>query len=275
MSGQDLRAAETHFEFGKNWQSFISTVDKKSIDEAKSGLTKLFPNGEIKNARFLDVGCGSGLSMLAAKYLGAESVTGIDIDNDSVNASKALLSAHFPDGGWESNVRSVFDLSIEKEGCFDIVYSWGVLHHTGDMWPAIEKVSTAVKPGGLMAIALYRKTPFCRFWAIEKNLYTKSPSAIRALFRLAYKSIFIVGLIAKLRNPIHYIRAYHSNRGMDWHHDVHDWLGGYPYQSVLPEEVRSCFERIGFSLVRSFEKPAAAKGIFGSHCDEYVAIRNL
>jgi hypothetical protein len=50
------------FAFGKNWQSFAAIADEESISEAQRGLVKLFPNGELRGARILDAGCGSGLS---------------------------------------------------------------------------------------------------------------------------------------------------------------------------------------------------------------------
>jgi len=274
MSNPDLRSAEKHFEFGKNWQSFIATIDDKSIEKAKAGLTKLFPNGEILKASFLDIGCGSGLSMLAAKYLGAIGVSGVDIDQHSVDASKAILSAYFPDGGWSCSVSSVFELSPEHDGRYDIVYSWGVLHHTGDVWDAITKSGNLVAPGGLFAIALYSKTPLCGFWKAEKKLYTASGPIVRFLIRLTFKSIILFRKITLGQNPLHFIRMYKGNRGMDWHHDVHDWLGGYPYESVVPSDVTNFLERSGFSIERVFENCPGNNGVLGSGCDEFVARRN-
>ena len=60
---------------------------------------------------------------------------------------------------------------------------------------------------------------------------------------------------------------------MDWHHDVHDWLGGYPYESTDPASVLAYLKALGFAPRQVFEHPAAAFGLFGSHCDEYVATR--
>ena len=273
MSNAALRAVASHFEFGKNWQSFATTITAESLIEAKAGLAKLFPGDELTGASFFDIGCGSGLSMLAAKELGAASVHGVDIDPHSVRASQTVLTAHRPEGGWGCEVKSVFDLAPETDGRHDIVHSWGVLHHTGDMWPAIEKAAALVKPGGLFALALYRKTPLCEFWTWEKRLYTNAPAPVGMALRLGYMALYVAGLIATGRNPFAYIRSYRSNRGMDWRHDVHDWLGGYPYQSTTPQEVAAFLDRLGFAMVRSFEKPAAVKGLFGTHCDEFVAIR--
>lgn len=60
---------------------------------------------------------------------------------------------------------------------------------------------------------------------------------------------------------------------MSWFHDVHDWLGGYPYASIEPEEALELLEELGLTTVRVFETPARFWGLLGSHCDEFVAFR--
>jgi SAM-dependent methyltransferase len=273
VAGDTLKEVSSHFEFGENWQSFASEVTRENIAEATRGLSRLFPAGELNGASFFDIGCGSGLSMLAARNLGAATITGVDIDPNSVYASQALLSRYLPAGGWTTEVKSVFDLDPAQDALHDIVYSWGVLHHTGDLWAAIKKAAALVKPGGYFALALYRKTPFCRFWTVEKRFYTASGPVGRAAIRSIYKSAFFAGLILTGRNPRRHIHRHKSHRGMDWHHDLHDWLGGYPYESVAPGEVAQSLNRLGFSMVRTFEKPASVKGLLGTHCDEFVAVR--
>ncbi|MGO8952334.1 MAG: class I SAM-dependent methyltransferase [Rhodomicrobium sp.] len=273
IAAQNLKDVSSHFAFGKNWSSFAATITEDAISEAAAGLSRLFSGGELAGASFFDIGCGSGLSMLAAKRLGAANVNGIDIDPDSVRTAQTVLAAHMTGPGWDVQQKSVFDLDPRSDGRYDIVHSWGVLHHTGDMWPAIEKAAALVKPGGYFALALYRRTPLCGFWTWEKRFYSKASAPVCAVIRLGYKTLYIAGLAATGRNPLTYIRAYRSNRGMDWHHDVHDWLGGYPYESVAPAEVKVFLDRLGFSTVRSFEKPAAIKGFFGTHCDEFLMVR--
>ena len=258
--------SRSRFEFGKNWQDFLSTVGKSSVADAEFGLGRLLPNGEITGASFLDIGCGSGLSMLAAKRLGAKKIIGIDLDAHSVEAARQLLAGH--------NVQviqtSILDATPRDFGVFDIVYSWGVLHHTGDMWQALERAASLVRKDGLLAIAIYRKTPLCPLWAFEKRLYTSRSRPARAVIRGAYKAAFLAALAAGGRNPLEYVRGYRP-RGMSWHHDVHDWLGGYPYELASRDEIKFYLDKLGFQLQRSFEKPARASGLFGSHCDEFVA----
>ena len=278
----DLTQAESHFAFGENWKSFLDTVDEPSLGEAVKGLRSLFPGDELKGASFLDIGSGSGLSSVAAGVLGAGSITAVDIDKNSVAASASLLSQHLKDmprDKWSVTVRSVFDLSPQTDGQFDVVHSWGVLHHTGDMWRAIDCAAAMVKPGGLFAIALYRKTKYCGFWRAEKRLYANGSKSTQGLLRAVFKPLFVLNIIRRGENPITHIREYKSRRGMDWSHDVHDWLGGYPYKSVLPQEVHSHLEALGFRIEREFVQ-AEPKGIWrylqglsGAVCDEFVARR--
>lgn len=149
----DLLQAESHFAFGENWRSFAKLVNPERIAQAEAGLERLIRRDEIEGRSFLDIGCGSGLSSLAAARLGAARIEATDIDPNSVETTRTLLTANIPADAtpWDARLVSVFDL---PPGQFDIVYSWGVLHHTGDMWRAIKAASEQVKPGGLFAVAL-------------------------------------------------------------------------------------------------------------------------
>jgi len=263
---------EEHFGFGENWLSFLSTVNEQSIASAIENLARLLPPEHIAGRTFLDIGCGSGLSLLAAERMGARGTLGVDIDPQCVAASRQLLQAWKGVGRIE--MRSVFDLDAKHDGLFDIVYSWGVLHHTGDLWRAIKCAAQLVRPKGYLLLAIYRRTPLCGFWSIEKRLYVHGPGWFRSVAQTAFKALFKVGLLAQGRNPSAYIRTYRSKRGMDWHHDVHDWLGGWPYQSATPDEVIGFVKELGFDPVRTFAHNAKAFGLFGSHCDEFVFVRS-
>jgi 2-polyprenyl-3-methyl-5-hydroxy-6-metoxy-1,4-benzoquinol methylase len=147
---------DTHFAFGENWQRYAELIDQRRIDNAIEGLRKLFPDG-ISGKTFLDLGCGSGLHSLAALMLEARSVTAVDIDETSVATTRDILRRFAADKNWNAEVRSVFDLGTD-DGQFDIVYSWGVLHHTGDMWRAITLATQLVTSGGMLALAIYTRT---------------------------------------------------------------------------------------------------------------------
>lgn len=264
---------DARFGFGRNWKSFVAGIGEKSIIEAENGLRRLFPDGALAGRRFLDIGCGSGLSMLAALRLGAVSAQGIDLDRESVEAAEALLSRHAAGRDWSVRQSSILDADPAALGTHDIVYSWGVLHHTGSLWQAMDRAVALVAPGGRFAFAIYRRTPLCGFWKLEKRLYIALPEIGQTAVRAAYKAAFLLALAMTGRNPRRYVAEYHGARGMDWHHDVHDWLGGYPYESTDPGEIAAFLRRRGFALERQIEHPPVALGIFGSHCDEFVALR--
>lgn len=260
----DLLNVSTHFAFGENWANFAQSVDEVRVRQAEADLARIV--GDIRGKTFLDIGCGSGIHSAAASRLGA-TVTAVDLDPMSVETTRAVTRRFAPD--CDVSLASVFDIA----GRFDVVYSWGVLHHTGAMWDAVAQAAGLVAPDGRLALALYARTPFCGLWRVEKRLYTASPKPVQTVIRGAYKAAFVAGLLASGRNPIRYIQSYQNNRGMRWHHDVHDWLGGYPYESASPEEVARFVMPRGFTLTRQFVNKGAIGGLLGTGCSEYLFAR--
>lgn len=266
---EHLSAARTHFRFGDNWASYASLIDEPSIDAAQDGLVKLFEPGEIRGKTFLDIGCGSGVHAAAATRLGVARVLAIDSDAQSIATTKAVLAKFAGGAQWSAAERSVFELDPKIDGVFDVVYSWGVLHHTGDMRSAIQKACAMARPGGLIALALYRTTTLDQFWTWEKQWYNAASAAAQKRARNAYFALLRLGLAAKGRSLRAYSESYRSRRGMDLVHDVHDWLGGYPYESILATQVDNIMQAAGFRKLRIFARRKAV-GLFGSGCDEYV-----
>ena len=262
--------SERRFKFGENWLKFTADLRPEQIAEAATSLSRLLGATELDGRSFLDVGCGSGLFSLAARRLGAK-VRSFDFDPDCVLCTQALRDRYYPDDRyWIVERGSILDSGYTARlQNFDIVYSWGVLHHTGAMWTAVERAAGLVAPSGMLVIALYRKTPLCWAWHLEKRAYVSAPPLVQSMFRGAYKAAFCAGKAAQGQNPFRYVRDYKSNRGMDWHRDVDDWLGGFPYESAKAEAVKSRMLQFGFSTIRSFERPAGI-GLFGTGCDEFV-----
>ena len=286
---RDLTSLDSHFAFGENWADFARIVDDDRINAAVEGLKRLLAGVDLSGKRFLDIGCGSGLHALAALKLGAAEVFAVDLDPHSVKTARALLSQHAPGCSWRVEKRSVFDLGSPSEGTprsdvdvgrdlsenlgtFDVVYSWGVLHHTGDMHRAIQGATGLVKEGGSFVFALYRRTLMCPLWKIEKRWYSRASQRAQSAARGVYTGLFTVGLWLTGRTMRAYnIECMKRTRGMNFEHDAHDWLGGYPYESINAEEVEALMSDLGFSRRARVVRPGLSSriGLFGFGCDEY------
>jgi SAM-dependent methyltransferase len=269
---KDLHRLETHFSFGENWQNYSQSINENRIQSAVKDMSRLLPTEEIDGKKVLDIGCGSGLHSLAALLLGAREVMATDIDPKSVETAKNVLNRFGSGKKFSASIKSVFDLSPEELGRFDVVYSWGVLHHTGDMYEAIRRAAALVAPRGSLVLALYRKTKMCSFWTFEKKLYNKAPIFLRKIFSAIFSVFLLLDQMRRGQNPLRFIREYSKKRGMSFTHDVNDWLGGYPYESISPDELHSFAKSLGFSLKREFVHPSGL-GLFGSGCDEFVFVR--
>jgi len=271
-----LHAAEVHegerFEFGRNWSRFLTVLDEGRIREAEQSLKQMLEVQDLSNKSFLDIGSGSGLFSLAARRLGAR-VHSLDYDPQSVACTRELRRRYFPtDNSWKAEEGSVLDADyIRKLGKFDVVYSWGVLHHTGQMWQALENVCEPVAPGGKLFIALYNDTGSqSDRWKVIKRTYNKLPAALRLPFTLLViapgETKEILRSIVTLQ-PGHYFRSwtnYDHRRGMSRWRDIVDWVGGYPYEVSTPDEVFDFYRARGFILTK------LNCGRVGLGCNQFV-----
>jgi len=179
-----------------------------------------------------------------------------------------LLERFAPNAEIEVAHPTVFDLPPAPPGQFDILHSSGVLHHTGDMRRAIRIAARQVRNDGLFALALYGKTRYCGMWTRIKRWYIHAPAPKRAAAERLYIRLFGLYLLLRGKRLSTHIANYSAKRGMDFHHDVRDWIGGYPYESIAPRELTALLEPLGFVLVR--QKVKRRSGLFGSGNDEYV-----
>ena len=268
--GPDLKTdVSTHFEFGENWAAYAEHINPERIKQAEMALETLVSESEIKGQRILDIGSGSGLHSLAFLNLGAASVNAVDIDPMSVKTSQATIEKFGTPERFECQVGNVFELPFEQTVRFDIVYSWGVLHHTGSLWEAIEQTIQRVEPGGKLVIAIYLKTRFCGFWQAEKRFFTRLPRWLRYPIIWLYCALGLLRIIFGGNNPFAYIKRYKKERGMSWYRDRIDWLGGYPYESASAQEIEDFVSVRGGTLKKSLNT-CPSIGLFGSGCAEYV-----
>jgi len=266
---------ESRFAFGANWSRFLRVVDQSRIDEAKRSLQEMLGVDSLAGKTFLDVGSGSGLFSLAARLMGA-SVRSFDYDSQSVACTKILRERFCHDDPmWIVEEASILDREyLETLGQFDVVYSWGVLHHTGAMWEAIRNAASLVAPNGIFFIAIYNDQGFkSRVWRLVKRLYCSSNLGKIALSSVVLPYFTLRAFAADVlrgRNPASRYADYkHNSRGMSLVHDWIDWLGGYPFEVARPDDIRVFCAQFGLILKR-------AKDIdLGWGCNEFVFRRSL
>lgn len=264
-------SANDSFEFGENWIKFLKLLNDDRIKEAEDSLKIMFGVNSLHEKHFLDIGSGSGLFSLAAKKMGAR-VTSFDQDLQSVKCTEYLKEKFFPgDEGWQISHGSVLDcIFLNTLPKADYVYSWGVLHHTGDMFTALKNACEKVNQDGFFYVALYRKTIFDRFWKRFKKMYSRSGKSTQSFFIALWALKTRLAFLVKGKSFRKMLLSYKENRGMDFYTDTHDWLGGYPYETITPAECRKFFEEQEFILIKQkIHIEGVSKSISGG-CDEYL-----
>ena len=264
-----LHQDDARFAFGRNWNDFLGVLTEERINASVQCLEAMLPREHIEGASFLDVGSGSGLSSLAASRLGAARIHSFDYDPDSVACTEALRRRYAPASlPWTVEQGSALDADyLASLGKWDIVYSWGVLHHTGAMWPAIERVMQVVKPGGILFISIYNdQGKISDMWKAVKRLYNRGPlgrAAVLSVFIPYFAGRDLMSDVVRGKNPLARYRTYQRKRGMSIFYDWKDWLGGYPFEVATPDAIIDFCRPRGFLLEK-----LATDGSLG--CNEFV-----
>lgn len=269
---------EQRFAFGENWSRFLEVLDDDRIAEAERSLLAALGSSSVQGRTFLDAGCGSGLFSLAALRLGAARVHSFDYDPASVGCALELRRRH-PDYSerWTVEPGDILDESyVSRLGTFDIVYCWGVIHHTGDMWRGLRLIERAVAPGGRLFVAIYNQQRIMSgAWRLVKRLYNLLPASLRVPYAvLVMAPLELRALIGHLLRgrPWDYVHSwtrYKSTRGMSRWHDLLDWVGGYPFEVAKPEQIFELYHGHDFEL----EHLKTCGGGLG--CNEFVFRRQL
>ena len=258
------------FEFGKNWQNFLSVLTEERIKIAMNSMTNMLKIKDLTGKKFLDIGSGSGLFSLVARQLGAE-VQSFDYDPESVACTKELRARYMPnDQGWVVQQGSILDkYFLNSLGEFDVIYSWGVLHHTGNMWAGLENIIPLVRKNGIIFIAIYNdQGNASRFWKKIKEIYC-SGFLGKAFISATFIPLFFCRTLAASAIKRQNLFAEHKkkNRGMSLIHDWFDWLGGLPFEVAKVEEIFSFFRDRKFSLINI----TTSNGLGNN---QYVFLRN-
>jgi 2-polyprenyl-3-methyl-5-hydroxy-6-metoxy-1,4-benzoquinol methylase len=270
-----LDSVDLRFQFGRNWKRFLTVLSDDRIQRAEDSLLEMLGARTLSEQRFLDIGCGSGLSSLAARRLGAD-VYSFDYDIESVECAKELKHRFFPeDRRWRIANGSVLDEDFMAAlGTFDVVYSWGVLHHTGALWKAIDSACHAVAERGHLFIAIYNDQGWKSvWWTHAKRIYNSLPPVPRKAYLLTFGLAFEIAAVAvalarlKPQRIVERWTNYQGIRGMSRWHDIIDWIGGYPFEVATPDAI------VRFCQIRGFEV-TNVKSVGGRMgCNEFVFAR--
>ena len=277
MTSHALAPSEPQrFEFGRNWAQFLRLLDDSRIEQAEASLKELLGVDTLAGKSFVDIGSGSGLFSLAARRLGAR-VHSFDYDVHSVNCTAELRRRFYPgDPGWTVEQGSALDPAyLASLGSFDVVYSWGVLHHTGNMWQALANVDSMLAPGGTLVLALYNDAGGRSvLWTKIKRIYLALPRPLRAPFAAAAilpgELRMLAGALVRL-NPMEYVQLWtryaETKRGMNRWRDIVDWVGGYPYEFAKSDRVFDFYRQRGYTMTRL----KCSSGSLG--CNEFAFVK--
>jgi SAM-dependent methyltransferase len=240
----DTASDAQRFDFGRNWKKFVEKhFSEERVSIAQQHLLGFLKLPDLAGRRMLDIGCGSGLHSLAALRANVKELLSFDYDANSVATTRRLRDLSGRPGHWRIEQGSVLDKAyMDQLGTFDIVYSWGVLHHTGDQWTALRYAADRISPGGVFYVALYTSDVFvdppAEFWLEVKRRYNRSGWIGKRGIEAWYIGRQFIGMWRGGQNPFAYAWGYKRSRGMSYYTDVRDWVGGWPMEFSSVQQVK-------------------------------------
>lgn len=235
-------------------KEFLDELEHKRYTRHYAYLLEEAEFGAHRGKKVLEIGCGMGIDLMQFAKGGAV-VTGIDLTDKAIRNAKA----HFGHRGLTGTFRTMNSEKLDfPDNTFDVVYSFGVLHHTLDTQKAINEVHRVLKPGGKSIIMLYHKgfryyLKIHLYYGVLKGEYLKygikdlvnqrteeffhSPIT-RVYTRSAAKALF--GRFSKIESA----NAFRI--------DDNFWVLGkfFQFSDYLPKAVRRLIEqRIGWNVV--------------------------
>ena len=159
---QKTPCGSTHAEAPEGTPEFYEQVARKR-DALEPFIADYADFASARDQEVLEIGVGLGTDLLRFARAGAL-VTGIDLTERAVeNANRRLILE-----GLTGNLRVADAESLPfEDDSFDVVYSWGVLHHTPAPERAIAEAQRVLRPGGRLCVMLYARHSFVAFalWA--------------------------------------------------------------------------------------------------------------
>jgi len=133
-------------------QTDYSTISRFWNDNPCSGGSKDFCFSVTRGLRVLEIGCGAGVD--AERFVEAGAIyTGIDLTEKAVELTKKRCPN-----------RHIVQMNAEyldfPDNHFDLVYSWGVIHHAMNPQTIINEIHRVLKPNGFFFFMLYHKNSF-------------------------------------------------------------------------------------------------------------------
>jgi 2-polyprenyl-3-methyl-5-hydroxy-6-metoxy-1,4-benzoquinol methylase len=243
------------FGFGANWLDYQTSVTDARLAAARADLEAWLGTRSLAGKRVLDIGSGSGVHSLCLHAMGATELVSFDFDAESVEATARLHASAGAPASWTVRRGSVLDAAfISSLGTFDLVYSWGVLHHTGQMRQAIAHACRCVNVGGQLFISIYAKGPnYAADLALKQRYHAASLSGKR---RMEFEWITERYALRRAAGQVPddwWTEG--RERGMDSYCDLVDWLGGLPYEVATADELITQLRASGIETRRLRECP--------------------